>query len=85
MWRKTPKGIEPDAFRALCDRVSSLESQAKKLEGEWNDMYDKLNRLHGRLVKRDQRDKQAREDAPQSTNGTPEDISIGARRLLGRL
>jgi hypothetical protein len=81
--RKTKPEREADLLTALDLRLSALEAQVRTIDTEWTEMYDKFRRLHMRLAKRDQRD----EDAPRAPNGKGDEgeISLGARRLLGRL
>lgn len=85
-WRKTKPRLDPDAFGELVERVTALEKSFRGLDAEWSEMYDKFRRLHMRLSKRDQR----AQDGPEQPNGDPghlplEQMSLAARRLLGRL
>lgn len=87
MWPwKTKAGPDPDLIADLVTRVLTLEKAVKVMDSEWTEMYDKFRRLHMRLAKRDQR----AEDAPEGPNGHPAgvgepEMSLGAKRLLGRL
>lgn len=52
-------------------RVERLERGYKALELEWNEMFEKMRRLHMRLAKRDKRAEESAEGSPgeRSDNG----------------
>lgn len=74
----------------LDERLESLERQVKRLRLEWEDVYEKVARLMGRIAKRQAliQEAETREDAPGPPEraGLPLDpISqqVLARRRLG--
>lgn len=80
-------GTKPKPDTDLEVRVRVLEQSYKTLETEWTEMYDKFRRLHMRLAKRDQRE---REDPPEQPNGKQLGVGEGsdnplALKLLGRV
>ena len=80
--------VREKAWRELLDRLEKQQSELKLIRGEWHDTLDRINRLTGRLAKREQLDRPAEEHVPNA-NGTKKEIDpisaqILARRSAGR-
>lgn len=76
MWpfrRDASSGRGGDTLPTLSERIDALERRFKMLDGEWSETLDRLNRLSGRLAKREERDGRGatHENAPGATNATP--------------
>lgn len=73
--RKTKPVLKPDPLPAelvaLKGTVAALEHQWKTVETEWTEMYDKFRRLHMRLTKRDQREREGTVEETQPEATTP--------------
>ena len=65
---------ENDAIRALERRIESLESAQKILKLEWEDVFDKMGRMMGRLNARIRKNlaNEAAEELPEATLEHPE-------------
>ncbi len=48
-----------DSLRKLSGRLDEVESKVRMLVSEWTDVLDRLERMAGRLAKREQRDSPA--------------------------
>lgn len=85
MWPFRRKNPPPD----LDERLLDLERTVKALQLEWEDTYDRLRRLMGRIAKREAIDgaRKSREDAPGSTipegpEATTDDMASRIRQRL---
>ena len=71
MWPFRRKPASPE----LIERIETLERGLRNLRIDWDDTYEKLTRILGRITKRDAlaraRGAETPEDAPESTNGAP--------------
>ena len=52
-WKEQPL---PEALRKLEGRLEDLESNFRRLRGEWSDWYEKMLSLAGRVRKRAERE-----------------------------
>lgn len=72
---------QPD--QTLLNRIDDLESTVRRLKVEWEDVLDRLERIMGRLNKREQRARspvEARTEG-EATNGMdPISLKVWARR-----
>jgi hypothetical protein len=85
MWPFRRKDPSPD----LLERIDALERGHKRMRLEWEETYDKVARMMGRIAKRAKLD-ETREDAPGSTipggmGADPMSQAILARRRRGLL
>jgi hypothetical protein len=65
-------GASRARVRELEDRLDTVERQLRKLDAEFSDLLDRVNRQVARLVKRDQR------EAPESPEETRTDPGQGS-------
>jgi len=88
--RPKPKATLGDVLRPLRADIAVLRGEIKQLQLEWDDTFDKIRRLTGRLAKRDALDARrangAGEPAPEHEEPLIDPISakILARRARGR-
>ncbi len=72
------------------ERLENLERDAKRLRGEWDDAYDRLQKLVGRFTKRaqqiEQHEEQAQTEAATPTGSQTESSHLDpmSRRILER-
>jgi hypothetical protein len=82
MWPFTQKPASPD----LRERLEVLERSFKSLRLEWDETYDRVSRLMGRIAKRAALDQKRAEEAsdvdPGSTNGPPPDVDDFSKQVL---
>jgi hypothetical protein len=77
MWfRRTPAPEVVDTLATVSRRLDDLAAGFKRIEGEWDDAYERIMRAVGRLAKRDQRSAAAeptapRIEEPEPHNGVP--------------
>lgn len=86
MWPFRRKEPSPD----LIERIETLERGLRAIRLEWEETYDKVARMMGRIAKRQALAEKAAEDAPGSTipGGVgldPMSQAILARRRRGLL
>lgn len=82
-WQKTKPTPDPDRdYAGLTARIAQLERRWKEIDTEWTEMYDKFRRLHMRLAKRDQRERESPETDDQP-NGKGEMNPLAAAILRG--
>lgn len=63
---------ESKALRELQDRLETVERDVKRLRLEWEDSYDRLRHIMGRLNKRAAREQQADGEQPTPEPTPPE-------------
>lgn len=71
------------AIRELEDRCDTLERQYRKLDGEFTDLLDRVNRQVARLVKREERARtpvEGQTDASPSPTTTPSPHAFAIER-----
>lgn len=78
------------AVRELEDRLDTVERQSRKLDAEFSDLLDRVNRQVARLVKREERatsPAETRTDGPpyQHTPPGPHALAIERARKAGLL
>jgi hypothetical protein len=66
---------EGRALREVTERLESCERQLKQLRIEWEDAYDRLRHVMGRLNKRAARE--AEDGGAPQTNNQPADPGLG--------
>ena len=78
MWKWLKPAESEERFRALEQQIRDLEGRMKGIEGQWDDTYDKLRRLTGRITKtaalRDA--EKEKPDESNSNSGSPSNGSI---------
>jgi len=79
--QRTPEG-RAERYVTPEELADALEKHAKHLEWEWTEMYEKFNKLHLRLSKRDKRSQQNGE-LPLSEPGESERPGVLALRRFG--
>jgi hypothetical protein len=95
MWfRRTPVPEVADTLATVSRRLDDIAAGFKRIEGEWDDAYERIMRAVGRLAKRDQRSAAAEQPAPrieehEPTNGAasaPDELLIrrSVRAFPGR-
>lgn len=85
MWPFSPKRA-PDPSPALIERIETLERGLRGLRLDWDDTYEKLTRILGRITKRaalaEARREETAEDAPGSTNDEAPVLDDFSQRVL---
>ncbi len=71
--KPTPKRHEPE-FVTREQLKAAIEEATKHLEWEWTEMYEKFDKLHLRLAKREARQRGAQQ--PEPAAGTPSDQPV---------
>lgn len=73
-WKRRKKvDVEEDIPATFSERLADIESDHRRIRGEWEDALDRFERIMGRLNKRAQREQQVEEPpeppAPAPRNG----------------
>lgn len=82
MWPFKPKPASPD----LVERIETLERGLRSLRLDWDDTYEKIARMMGRIAKRQALAARAEtaEDAPESSNGEGPVLDDFSQRVLAQ-
>jgi hypothetical protein len=88
MWFRRKEAQEStETLATLARRLDDLAAGFKRIEGEWDDAYERIMRGVGRLAARDRRSASTGEQAPSiegPVNGTAASPSVPAAVLARR-